>query len=116
MCSPVNVFLSVHRHIRKLPINARKTGTSGGLGSVVLNTILDQNLLSVNEFRISSSNKRNISTKATNAGLEVCYGNMSEPESLVESFAGAEAVFLVSYPSIGKERYELHKSAIDAAR
>lgn len=41
---------------------------------------------------------------------------MREPETLIQAFEGAEAVFLVSYPSVGEERFELHRNAIDAAK
>jgi NAD(P)H dehydrogenase (quinone) len=80
----------------------------------VLKTILDQNLLSPEDFRISSSSNRSASTGAV--GIEIRYGDMQKPETLVQSFAGADALFLVSYPSVGEERYELHRNAIDAAK
>ncbi|KAK4955780.1 hypothetical protein LTR10_006719 [Elasticomyces elasticus] len=93
------------------------TGATGGLGGAALATILEKQLLGASDFRISSSNPQSAALKAAiNAGVEVRYGSMKQPESLEHSFAGAEAVFLVSYPSIGVERYELHKAAIDAAR
>lgn len=41
---------------------------------------------------------------------------MNKPETLRESYRGAEALFLVSFPSVGEERYQLHKNAIDAAK
>ncbi|KAK4933478.1 hypothetical protein LTR49_000472 [Elasticomyces elasticus] len=93
------------------------TGATGGLGGAALATILEKQLLGASDFRISSSNPQSAALKAAiSAGIEVRYGSMKQPESLEHSFAGAEAVFLVSYPSIGVERYELHKAAIDAAR
>jgi uncharacterized protein YbjT (DUF2867 family) len=92
------------------------TGTSSGLGSVVLKTILDQNLLPPDSIRISSSSSRSTPTEGVAAGVEIRYGDMKRPETLVQSFAGADALFLVSYPSVGEERYELHRNAIDAAK
>jgi NAD(P)H dehydrogenase (quinone) len=35
---------------------------------------------------------------------------------LIESYSGAEVLFLVSFPSMGEERYALHRNAIDAAK
>ena len=83
---------------------------------MVLDTILDQNLIPASSIRISSSSGRTTSTKAKAAGIEVRHGDMTKPETLVQSFAGADAVFLVSYPSVGEERFKLHKNAIDAAK
>jgi NAD(P)H dehydrogenase (quinone) len=40
---------------------------------------------------------------------------MYKPETLEKAYAGADVLFLVSYPSVGPERFELHKNAIDAA-
>lgn len=94
----------------------KNTGTSGGLGSVVLDTILDQKLFSPEEIRLSTFSGETKSAKAIANGIEVRRGNMWEPESLVTAFEGAECVFLVSYPSVGEERYELHRNAIDAAK
>jgi uncharacterized protein YbjT (DUF2867 family) len=96
--------------------HGQHTGTSGGLASVVLEIILDKKLLAPNEFRLSSYSGQTKSTKAIAAGIEVRRGDMREPATLVHAFEGAEAVFLVSYPSVGEERYELHRNAIDAAK
>lgn len=41
---------------------------------------------------------------------------MTKPETLVDSYAEADALFLVSYPSVGEERFKYHKVAIDAAK
>jgi NAD(P)H dehydrogenase (quinone) len=83
---------------------------------VVLETILHQNLMAPSSIRISSSSNRVTSTKAKTVGIEVRYGDMTKPETLIQSFAGADAVFLVSYPSVGEERFKLHQNAIDAAK
>lgn len=82
---------------------------------MVLDTILDKKLLPPSSFRISSSSNT-ISARAKEAGIEVRYGDMTKPETLLQSFADAEALFLVSYPSVGEERYSLHRNAIDAAK
>lgn len=83
---------------------------------MALATILDRNLLPASSIRISSSNSRSVSAKAIAAGVEVRHGDMTKPETLVQSFAGADALFLVSYPSVGDERLKLHRNAIDAAK
>jgi uncharacterized protein YbjT (DUF2867 family) len=83
---------------------------------VVLETILDQKLLPAASIRISSSSNRPVSAKVKEAGIGVRHGDMTKPETLVQSFAGADALFLVSYPSVGEERYKLHRNAIDAAK
>ncbi|KAK9366208.1 hypothetical protein V1509DRAFT_611780 [Lipomyces kononenkoae] len=92
------------------------TGTSGGLGSVVLDTVLDKELLAPNEIRLSTFSGQTKSARAVATGIEVRRGDLREPETLVHAFGGAEAVFLVSYPSVGEERYDLHRNAIDAAK
>jgi len=92
------------------------TGTSGGLASVALETILQQNLIPPNEFRLSSRSGKTDSERATRAGVEVRRGDLKDPASLITAFDGAEAVFLVSYPSVGEERFEYHRAAIDAAK
>lgn len=50
------------------------------------------------------------------AGIEIRLGDMTKPSSLISSYRGASALFLVSYPSIGEERFKYHKIAIDAAK
>ena len=92
-----------------------ETGTSGGLAGVALEVILQKKLLSPKEFRLSSASGQTNSEAAIAAGVEVRRGNMREPDTLFNAFEGAEAVFLVSYPSVGEERYELHRNAIDVS-
>lgn len=93
------------------------SGVSGGLGSNVLDTILTQKLIPLTEIRISSYSLNSPSLqKAIAAGIEVRHGDLTKPETLRESYSGAEALFLVSYPSVGEERFQLHKNAIDAAK
>lgn len=68
-------------------------GTNGALAGVALETILDQKLLSPNDFRLSTSSGQTQSKKAIEAGIEVRRGNFHDPESFVHSFEGADAVF-----------------------
>lgn len=50
------------------------------------------------------------------SGIEIRQGNLYDGASLERSYAGADALFLVSFPSMGEERFALHKNAIDAAK
>lgn len=65
---------------------------------------------------MSSSNGQTKSKPAIAAGVEVRRGDMREPETFVNAFEGAEAIYLVSYPSVNEERFDLHRNAIDAAK
>ncbi|RFU81046.1 quinone oxidoreductase 2 [Trichoderma arundinaceum] len=92
------------------------TGTSGGIGGGALEMILEHKLLQPNEFSISSWNGQTKSKKAIAAGVEVRRGDFTNPETLAHTFDGAEALFLVSHPSVGEERFFYHRNAIDAAK
>jgi len=92
------------------------TGTSGGLGSVVIRTIIARKLIPLKSLRISAYNEKSLPAEVREAGIEVRFGDLRKPESLAASYAGADTLFLVSYPSVGEERYVLHKNAIDAAK
>ncbi|EHK26853.1 uncharacterized protein TRIVIDRAFT_62654 [Trichoderma virens Gv29-8] len=92
------------------------TGTSGGIGGAALDTILEHKLLQPHEFSISSWNGQTRSKKAIEAGIQVRKGDFTKPETLAHTFDGAEALFLVSHPSVGEERYIFHRNAIDAAK
>jgi NAD(P)H dehydrogenase (quinone) len=92
-------------------------GVTGGLGSAVLKTILDEKLVPPSSLRISSySSTGRLLDRAKTAGIEIKHGDMTKPETLVDSYSGADALFLVSYPSVGEERFKYHKVAIDAAK
>lgn len=75
-----------------------------------------QKLLRPDEFRLSSSNGQTKSKKAIEAGVEVRRGDFKDPATFAHAFEGAEALFLVSYPSVGEERFKYHRGAIDAAK
>ncbi|KAK5717451.1 hypothetical protein LTR17_016138 [Elasticomyces elasticus] len=93
-----------------------QSGTSGGLGGVALKTILAQNLIPVESLRISAYNENALPPEIKASGIEVRFGDLNNPESLLRSYEGAEILFLVSFPSVGEERFQLHKNAIDAAK
>jgi uncharacterized protein YbjT (DUF2867 family) len=92
------------------------TGTTGNLGSRVLDSILRNKLIPASDLIISSSNPDKVSPAAKEAGVTIRQGDFNSPESLSASFTGADALFLVSYPSPSVERWLHHKAAIEAAK
>ncbi|KAF7163050.1 hypothetical protein CNMCM5623_008070 [Aspergillus felis] len=92
------------------------TGSTGGIGRAALQTLLSEKLVPVSELRISSYNTAAIPAAVRETGIEIRKGNLYEPSTLVESYSGADVLFLVSFPSMGEERYKLHRNAIDAAK
>lgn len=92
------------------------TGTNGNLGSRVLDSLLKQKLIPPSQLIISSSNPSNVSSAARDAGIDIREGDFTSPDSLTSSFKGADALFLVSFPSPSVERWLHHKAAIDAAK
>lgn len=92
------------------------TGTSGGLGKVALHTILSEGLIPPNQLRISAYSQKSVPQEAKDAGIEIRHGDMQKPSTLLEAYAGADVLFLVSFPSVGEERFELHRNSIDAAK
>ncbi|KAL2401421.1 hypothetical protein ABEF93_005962 [Exophiala dermatitidis] len=91
------------------------TGTTGHLGSRVLDSILRLNLIAPSDLIISSSHPEKVPAAARQAGIEIRKGDFTSPESLASSFRGADVLFLVSFPSPSVERWLHHKAAIDAA-
>ncbi|HPX33367.1 MAG TPA: NAD(P)H-binding protein [Erysipelotrichaceae bacterium] len=47
--------------------------------------------------------------------IETRVANFNDKDSLVEAFAGADTMILISMPFIGTKRREAHKAAVDAA-
>ena len=91
------------------------TGVTGHLGSRVLLTILENKLIPPTDLIISSSHPENVPQQAHEHGIDIRHGDFTSPTSLAESFKGATALFLVSFPSPSLERWEYHRNAIDAA-
>ncbi len=92
------------------------TSTSGQLGGGVLKYILSKNLIPPSQLIISASNPATVPSSAKEAGIPIRHGDMKKPSTLESSYKGADILFLVTFPSIGMERVELHKAAIDAAK
>ena len=91
-------------------------GSTGGLGRVALRTILEEKLVPVSELRISTTKPDSVPADIVSTGVEIRKGDMYNPSTLVEAFSGADVLFLVSFPSMGEERYALHRNGIDAAK
>lgn len=94
------------------------TGATGNLGSRVLASILEHHLIPPDQLVVvsSSSDTSRLPESAQRAGIQVRYGNLDEPQSLVPAYTGCDALFLVSYPSPAEDRWKRHKHAIDAAK
>ncbi len=92
------------------------TGTTGHLGSRVLDSIIRLHLIPPSEIIISSSHPDQVPDAARDAGIDIRKGDFSSPETLASSFRGGDALFLVSFPSPSAERWLHHKAAIDAAK
>lgn len=94
------------------------TGTSGNLGSRVLQSILDQDLIPSSDLVISTSSPHKLIAIAKQNDISLVPGDFTDPDELTESFASSDAdiLFLVSYPSPSVDRWLHHKTAIDAAK
>ncbi|KAI0031125.1 NAD(P)-binding protein [Vararia minispora EC-137] len=92
------------------------TGATGGLGSQVLKHIV--NLVPASDIVISTTDPGRVrASDMIPPGVEVREGDFLRPATLPAAFAGADALLLVSYPSIAHSlRVSAHKNAIDAAR
>lgn len=91
-------------------------GSTGGIGRSVVQTIINQQLIPLSELRISAYNKSAIPAEIVSSGIGIREGNLYKPATLEQSYSGAQVLFLVSFPSMGEERYTLHRNAIDAAK
>jgi uncharacterized protein YbjT (DUF2867 family) len=92
------------------------TGTSGNLGSRVLQQILQKNLISPSDLIVSTSDPNQVSPLLSQYGIEQRYGDFTQRTTLQEAFTGADVLLLISHPSAGAERIDHHTNAIEAAR
>jgi len=94
------------------------TGTSGNLGSRVLQSLLDLNLVPASDLIISTSSPNKVAAIAKQNDIQIVPGDFTNPDQLRQSFANSKAdiLFLVSYPSPSVDRWLHHKTAIDAAK
>jgi uncharacterized protein YbjT (DUF2867 family) len=83
---------------------------------VALRTIIQQKLVPLSELRISTTKASSVPAAIRDLGIEIREGNLYEPASLVKAYSGGDVLFLVSFPSMGEERFTLHRNGIDAAK
>ena len=94
------------------------TGTSGNLGSRVLHSLLDLNLVPSTNLVISTSSPEKVAAIAKQNDIRIVPGDFTNPDQLRQSFSDSQAdiLFLVSYPSPSVDRWLHHKTAIDSAK
>lgn len=91
------------------------TGTTGNLGSLVLQHLLT--LLPPSSIIVSLYNPSKAPLEVKTHNLEVRRGNYEDPASLDTAYEGADVLFLMSYPSIRHQiRVKAHVNAIEAAK
>jgi len=91
------------------------TGATGGLGSQVFKHLLQ--LLPPSQITASLYNPSGASEFIKASGALIKQGSYTDPSSLDTAWAGADKLFLISYPGISREtRVQAHKTAIDAAK
>jgi len=92
------------------------TGATGGLGSQVLKYITKR--VPAHDLVVATPDPARARTIGTiPPGVAIREADFHRAETLSTAFAGADALLLVSYPSIAHDlRVELHKRAIDAAK
>ncbi len=83
---------------------------------MALRTIIQQKLVPLSELRISTTRASSVPDAIRDLGIDIREGNLYDPESLVKAYAGGDVLFLVSFPSMGEERFTLHRNGIDAAK
>lgn len=54
--------------------------------------------------------------RARSAGIEIRHSDITKPSTPIDSYSGVDALFLISYLSVGEERFKYHKIATDAVK
>ncbi|AZS38098.1 Quinone oxidoreductase 2 [Microbacterium lemovicicum] len=89
------------------------TGAGGRLGRAVVDALLER----ADPASIGVSTTRPEAAAAlAERGVRVRRGDYDDPSSLVDAFADADRVLVVSAPRIGPAALEAHRVALDAAR
>ncbi len=83
---------------------------------MALQTILKDGLIPTSQLRISTTNPSSVPENIRDTGVDIRTGNLYDFSTLTDAFANAEVLFLVSFPSMGEERFALHRNGIDAAK
>lgn len=89
------------------------TGANGKLGRGVVEQLLRR--VPAERVGVSVREPERAAELAAR-GVRVRRGDYGDPASLVEAFAGAERVLLISTDVVGPERVRLHRNAVDAAK
>lgn len=88
------------------------TGATGGLGSAVIDTLLENT--SAQDLAVLVRDKQKGEHLAAK-GISVRYGDYDDYQSLVKAFTGIKKLLLVSAPAVSHERLERESNAINAA-
>lgn len=108
----------LHNHVDMTGSRIVLTGPTGGLGREVLKHILP--LVPREQLIVTSPSPARVHDALSDLSavdVEVREADYTLPTTLPKAFAGADALFLVSYPSVAHEvRVNAHIAAIDAAK
>jgi NAD(P)H dehydrogenase (quinone) len=88
------------------------TGATGKLGSQIVDRLLEH--VPANQLGVSVRDTDKAAHFAAD-GIRVRRGDYADPESLVDAFAGADQILIVSAGATGRDAVEQHIVAIDAA-
>ncbi|MDR2197556.1 MAG: NmrA family NAD(P)-binding protein [Coriobacteriales bacterium] len=88
------------------------TGVDGNFGRKAAQTIVE--LVEPERLIFTSPTGRGLEEFAR-LGVTTRVANFNHSEGLVEAFAGAETLLLISVPFVGARRRQAHRNAIDAA-
>lgn len=89
------------------------SGASGQLGGVVVERLLDLGVAPERLILVSRTPEELSRYEALGASTR--FGDFTQPESLAAAYAGGSRMLLISISTVGPERPQLHKNAIDAA-
>jgi len=89
------------------------TGTNGKLGQAIVAALRDR--VSPQQVRLTARTPEKLS-KAKSLGFDVARADYDDPASMEKSFAGIEALMLISGMGPNDVRIANHRAAIDAAK
>lgn len=93
--------------MRKIVIN----GVDGNLGQEVLKDV--RNLIPKDELLLTSPKEENLQ-KYRDDGYKTAVVDFTKKEGMIEAFANADKVLLISMPFVGEKRRQAHKNVIEA--
>lgn len=89
------------------------TGVDGNLGNQAAQYLLE--LVDKNQIIFCGYNPESLK-KFAEQGIETHVTNFNNKDGLIEAFANADKVALISMPFVGKKRQNAHKNVVDAAK